>query len=55
MTKYTDMLDEAINNILGKQEEVSIQSIFSLGESSILDDNNSSKDDFELVSFLVIK
>ncbi|GIM34096.1 hypothetical protein [Paraclostridium bifermentans] len=55
MTKYTDMLDEAINNILGKQEEVSIQSIFSLGESSILDDNNSSKDDFELISFLVIK
>ena len=55
MTKYTDMLDEAINNILGKQEEISIQSIFSLGESSILDDNNYSKDDFELVSFLVIK
>lgn len=55
MTKYTDMLDEAINNILGKQEEVSIQSIFNLGESSILDDNNSSKDDFELISFLVIK
>lgn len=55
MTNYTDMLDEAINNILGKQEEVSIQSIFSLGESSILDDNNSSKDDFELISFLVIK
>ena len=55
MTKYTDMLDEAINNILGKQEEVSIQSIFSLGESSILDDNNLSKDDFELISFLVIK
>ena len=55
MTKYTDMLDEAINNILGKQEEVSIQSIFSLGESSILDDNNSSKEDFELISFLVIK
>ena len=55
MTKYTDMLDEAINNILGKQEEVSIQSIFSLGESSILDDNNSSKDDFDLISFLVIK
>ncbi|MEG1410095.1 MAG: helicase-related protein [Terrisporobacter sp.] len=55
MTKYTDMLDGAINNILGKQEEVSIQSIFSLGESSILDDSNSSKDDFELISFLVIK
>ena len=55
MAKYTDMLDKAINNILGKQEEVSIQSIFSLGESSILDDNNSSKDDFDLISFLVIK
>lgn len=55
MTKYTDMLDEAINNILGKQEEVSIQSIFSLGESSIIDDNNSSKEDFELISFLVVK
>ncbi|MFR4162034.1 MAG: helicase-related protein [Paraclostridium sordellii] len=55
MTKYTDMLDKAINNILGKQEEVSIQSIFSLGESSILYDNNSSKEDFELISFLVIK
>lgn len=55
MTKYTDMLDEAINNILGKQEEVSIQSIFSLGESSILDESNSSKEDFELISFLVIK
>lgn len=55
MSKYTDMLDEAINNIVGKQEEVSIQSIFSLGESSILNDNNSSKEDFELISFLVVK
>lgn len=55
MTKYTEMLDEAINNIIGKQEEVSIQSIFSLGESSVLDDNNSSKEDFELISFLVVK
>ena len=53
MTKYTDMLDEAINNILGKQEEVSIQSIFTLGESLILEDNNYLKDDFELISFLL--
>ena len=55
MSKYADMLHKAINNILGKQEEVSLQSIFSLGESTILDEGKTSKDDFELVSFLVIK
>lgn len=54
MTKYTHFLEKAVENIVGKEEEKGLNSLFSFGATTI---NNSvqSIDDFELVSFLVIK
>lgn len=56
MSKYSDLLKNTIINIIGKKQDDGISSIFSLGKTSIANDNKlSGLDDFELVSFLIIK
>ncbi|MBB6453205.1 ERCC4-related helicase [Salirhabdus euzebyi] len=55
MTAYKDLLDKAVEFVLGIVEEKGMESLFSLGNSSLLQDTNTSSEDFELISFLVIK
>lgn len=55
MKTYSQLLSAAIENIVGKKEEAGINSLFSGGGTSIYKGSNSSLQDFELVSFLVIK
>lgn len=54
MRKFTNFLEKTVENIVGKEEEKGLESLFSFGETSL---NNSiqNMDDFELISFLVIK
>lgn len=54
MRKFTNFLEKTVENIVGKEEEKGLESLFSFGETSL---NNSIQniDDFELISFLVIK
>lgn len=54
MSKYTALLEKAVNDIKGVVEKKGIASLFGLGESSVLD-KISGINDFELISFLVIK
>ena len=54
MSKYTDLLEKAVNDIKGVVEKQGVASLFGLGESTVLD-KISGINDFELISFLVIK
>ncbi|MDD3123452.1 MAG: helicase-related protein [Candidatus Izemoplasmatales bacterium] len=55
MDKYTDLLEKAIFDIKGYIEEKGVKSLFRLGKSTILDNKATGLNDFELVTFLVIK
>lgn len=55
MHTYSALLENAIKNIVGKKEEKGIESLFSRGGTTVLDNDYFGKDDFELISFLVIK
>ncbi len=56
MTQYSQLLKSAIENIVGKKEEAGVASLFSAGGTNFYKSSNSSNSqDFELVSFLIIK
>lgn len=53
MSKFTNFLEKTVENIVGKEEEKGLDSLFSFGET-ILNNTTQNMDDFELISFLVI-
>lgn len=55
MSKYTKLLEKAVFDIKGVIEKKGTDSLFDLGESTVLTDKVSGLNDFELISFLVIK
>lgn len=54
MSKFTNFLEKTVENIVGKEEEKGLDSLFSFGET-VLNNSVQNMDDFELISFLVIK
>lgn len=54
MSKFTNFLEKTVENIVGKEEEKGLDSLFSFGET-VLNNSAQNMDDFELISFLVIK
>lgn len=54
MSKFTNFLEKTVENIVGKEEEKGFDSLFSFDET-ILNNSVQNMDDFELISFLVIK
>ncbi len=55
MKKYSNLLEDAIDNIMGKKEEKGVASLFAKGGTTIQKSLFKGIEDFELVSFLVIK
>jgi hypothetical protein len=55
MEKYTKLLEKAVHDIKGIVEEKGIKSLFKMGTSSITSNQIEGLNDFELISFLVIK
>ena len=55
MSQYTDLLEKAVFDIQGKVEEKGIDALFTLGNPNFFDKQVSSVNDFELVTFMVIK
>ena len=55
MSEMSELLSEAINSIIDSKEESDIDSLFSAGGTSALMSEVSGLDDFELISFLVVK
>ena len=55
MSKYSQLLHNAINSIISVKEENDIDSLFSEGNTTALVGEVKGLDDFELITFLVIK
>ena len=55
MSKYTKLLEKAVFDIKGVVEQKGIQSLFKMGQATLLDTTVTGLNDFELISFLVIK
>lgn len=55
MSAMSELLSESINSIIDSKEESDIDSLFSAGGTSALMSEVSGLDDFELISFLVVK
>lgn len=55
MRKYSDLLHCAIDSIVSVKEESDIDSLFSVGESTALRGEIKGLDDFELITFLIIR
>lgn len=55
MEHYSDLLQKAIDSMVRIKEESDIDSLFSLGETTALTNEIKGLDNFELITFLVIK
>lgn len=55
MKAYVKLLQTAIQNVVGVQEEVGLDSLASPGGTSLLSDSINQNDKIELVSYLIIK
>ena len=55
MKKYSKLLIETINSIINKKEEVGVESLFSKGGTSVIENDINALEDFELITFLIIK
>ena len=55
MRKYSDLLHDAIDSIVSVKEESDIDSLFSVGETTALRGEIKGLDDFELITFLIIR
>lgn len=55
MQHYSDLLANAIDSIISVKEESDIDSLFSVGETTALLSDVKGLDDFELITFLIIR
>ena len=55
MREYTNLLDIGISDIIGKKEEQGMMSLFSCGGTNIATQTLKAIEDFEVISFLIIK
>ena len=55
MKSYANMLEKVVENIAGKEIEKGIQSLFSFGATTLSNQLPKDLDDFELISFLIVK
>lgn len=55
MKEYASKLEKVVENISGKEIEKGIQSLFSFGATTLSNQLPKDLDDFELISFLIVK
>lgn len=55
MSKYTDLLEKAVFDIKGVVKQRGIQSLFQMGQATLFENTVTGLNDFELISFLVVK
>jgi hypothetical protein len=55
MKKYSNLLETVIENIIGKKEEMGVASLFSKGGTTLQKSMFYGMEEFELITFLVIK
>lgn len=54
MKKYVALLEKSVANIVGKEEEKGIRSLFTTGGTTFSNDQIRGLDDFEVISYLII-
>lgn len=55
MDKYSKLLKDAVKAIVHGEEQTDLASIFTSGSSALFEGNISGLDDFELITFVVVK
>ncbi|WP_299523736.1 helicase-related protein [uncultured Methanobrevibacter sp.] len=55
MDKYSQLLKESIENIIGKKQETGVKSLFTKGGTSPVKNNIDGLEEFELITFLILK
>lgn len=55
MGAYSDLLEQAVSSIMGIKEEKGLKSLFELGGIKLLAERLSGLDDFELITFLLVR
>jgi ERCC4-related helicase len=55
MQKYSNLLQIAIDSIVGKKEEIGKKSVFKKGGTNLLRNSGSEMGEFELITFLILK
>lgn len=55
MKKYSDLLENAISELIGKKQEIGISSLFNRGGTTLQKSIFDGMEDFELVTFLVLR
>jgi len=55
MGKYSKLLGQTIKSIISVKEESDFDSLFTTGGTSVLENDIKGLDDFELISFIIVK
>ena len=55
MQYYSDLLETSIQNLIGKKQEIGVASLFSKGGTTMQKEFFDGMEDFELITFLVLK
>ncbi len=55
MSRFANFLERVVENIVGKEEEKGIASLFSFGATTLSNQQSKDLNDFELISFLIVK
>ena len=55
MGQYSDLLVATIEDILGKKQETGVKSLFSKGGTSFVRNDIDGLEEFELITFLIVK
>ena len=55
MSHYSELLAKSIESIISTQDESAIDSLFSVGGTTALENTVSGLSDFELIAFVIIK
>ena len=55
MQPYSELLKKAIENLIGKKQEIGVASLFSKGGTTMQKELFDGIEDFELITFLVLK
>lgn len=55
MSKYSELLVETIEDILGKKQETGVKSLFNKGGTAVVKKDINGLEEFELITFLIIR
>ena len=55
MRQYSELLVETIEDIIGKKQETGVKSLFSKGGTAVVKQDIDGLEEFELITFLIVR